>query len=54
VLSDWKLWASANRLVGQHGWSGHLTVVERLLELEATGDVEGHIAWIMISQRVNS
>jgi hypothetical protein len=51
-LNDLELWAVANRLVGGHGRRAHLNVAERLLELEAAGDVDGHIAWLMIGERV--
>jgi len=51
-ISDWELWAVANRLVEEDGRRAHIEVAERLLELEAAGDVEGHITWLMIGERV--
>ena len=51
-ISDWELWAVANRLVEEDGRRASLKVAERLLELEAAGDMEGHITWLMIGERV--
>jgi hypothetical protein len=33
-ISDWELWAVANRLVEEDGRRAHIEVAERLLELE--------------------
>lgn len=52
MISDCELWACANRLVEQHGRSAVSKAGERILELEAARDVEGHSAWVMILERI--
>ena len=52
ALTDRELWACANQLVEQHGRGAVIKGGERLLDLEAAGDVEGHNAWVMIRERI--
>jgi hypothetical protein len=51
-VTEWELWACANQLVKQHGRGALTEAGQRLLELEAAGDVEGHITWTLILERI--
>jgi hypothetical protein len=52
ALSEWELWACANQQVKEHGRGALTKAGQRLLELEAAGDVEGHITWTLILERI--
>jgi hypothetical protein len=52
ILTDRELWACAHELVEQHGRGAVLKAGERILDLEADGDVAGHTAWMMILERI--
>jgi hypothetical protein len=52
ALSDWELWACANHQVKDYGRGALTKAGQRLLELEAAEDVEGHIIWTLILERI--
>ncbi len=51
-LTDWELWACANRLVQQHGRGAISHAGGRILDLAAAGDQEGHATWLAILDRI--
>jgi hypothetical protein len=51
VISDWELWACANKLVEQHGRDAPKEAFERRLELEGQGDETGAQVWALIAER---
>ena len=52
VLSEWELWACANKLIEQHGRDAVLHAGRRRLELEEEGDEAGAVTWALILIKV--
>ena len=52
MLSDWELWAVANKLIEQRGDQAPAFAATRIEELARAGDRDGVAAWEAISTRV--
>ena len=52
-MTEWELWACANQLVKQHGRGAIGKAGERILDLAAERDQEGHATWLAILDRIN-
>jgi len=53
VLSDWELWAVANRLMQEHGDTAAGVASLKAAELESQGDARGKAVWTAIAERIN-
>lgn len=45
MLSDWELWACANRVLQSHGKNASLHAAEQIEALTRAGDADGARAW---------
>jgi len=52
TLTDWELWAVANKVLQQHGENAPLHVAERIGALTFAGDDGGVAAWKGIERRL--
>lgn len=50
MLSDWELWACANRVLQTHGESAPLHVAEQIGALALVGDADGVRTWQAIAK----
>jgi hypothetical protein len=48
MLSQWELWAVANKILEQHGEDARDFIAERRRQLQACGDAAGVDAWARI------
>ena len=51
-LSNWELWACANKICEQYGEDAEFYAAQRADELLELGDFDGYNAWIEIRNRV--
>ncbi|WP_411974046.1 DUF6961 family protein [Sphingobium sp. 3R8] len=52
-MSDWEIWAYAQKTIEQHGAKAPRHVASRLGELAAAGDMDGVQAWQQIAAKVD-
>ena len=52
MLSDWELWACANRVLQTHGENAPLHIAEQIGALALAGDAEGIRTWQAIARRI--
>ena len=52
MLSEWELWACANRVLQTHGENAPLHVAEQIGALALAGDAEGIRTWQAIAKRI--
>lgn len=52
MLSDWELWACANRVLQSHGKNASLHAAEQIEALTRAGDADGARAWRAIARRI--
>ncbi|WP_416462781.1 DUF6961 family protein [Sphingomonas sp. VDB2] len=52
-LSDWEIWACAQKAIEQHGAKAPMHVADRLGSLTAAGDLCGVAAWQAIAAKVD-
>ena len=52
MLSEWELWACANRVLQSHGEGAPLHAAEQIGALVLEGDVEGVRTWQAIASRI--
>lgn len=53
MISDWELWACAQRVVEQHGTKAADHIASRVTELAEAGDEEGVRTWLAIADRID-
>ena len=53
ALSDWELWACADKVIRQHGEHATVHIAERIDSLSRAGDAAGIAAWKAIAERVD-
>lgn len=53
MLSDWELWAVANRLMQEHGDTAAGVASLKATEMEAQGDERGKAVWMAVAERIN-
>ena len=52
MISEWELWACANRVLQTHGASAALHAAEQIGALVLQGDAEGVRTWQAIAERI--
>ena len=52
MLSDWEIWACANRMVRQHGFDAPIHAAMRADELLEEGDLAGSLMCRQIMHRI--
>lgn len=52
MLSEWELWACANRVLQTHGEEAALHAAEQIGALALAGDAEGIRTWQAIARRI--
>lgn len=52
MLSEWELWACANRVLQSHGENASLHAAEQIKALTQAGDADGVRAWRAIARRI--
>ena len=52
MLSEWELWACANRVLQTHGENAPLHAAEQIGALVLEGDAEGVRTWQAIAARI--
>jgi hypothetical protein len=52
MLSEWELWACANRVLQTHGENAPFHVAEQIGALALTGDADGVRTWQGIARRI--
>jgi hypothetical protein len=52
-LTDWELWACAQRIITERGAEAPLHVALRIAELAMAGDHEGVCTWQAIAERID-
>ena len=52
MLSEWELWACANRVLQTHGEEAARHAAEQIGALVLVGDAEGVRAWQAIAERI--
>jgi hypothetical protein len=52
MLSDWELWAVANRMVADHGEEAALAVALKVDEMIERSDLDGEKVWRAVLKRV--
>jgi len=52
MLSEWELWACANRVLQTHGARAALHAAEQIDALVLEGDAEGIRTWQAIAERI--
>ena len=52
MLSEWELWACANRVLQSHGKDASLHVAKQIKALTQAGDADGARAWRAIARRI--
>lgn len=54
TLSDWELWACANRMIEEHGRDAAIHAGMRADRLFEKGDIDGSATWLEILRRIDS
>jgi len=52
MLTDWELWAVANKVLEQHGEDVGAFLQERIETLGEAGDLDGVETWLAVAQRI--
>lgn len=52
MLSEWELWACANRVLQSHGENASLHAAEQIKALTQAGDADCVRAWRAIARRI--
>lgn len=53
MLSDWELWACANKMIEEHGLDAPIHAAMRADQLTEEGDLDGSLTWLAIIRRIN-
>ncbi len=53
ALSEWELWACANRTIQDYGFDAPIRAAMRADKLLERGDLDGAAAWRSILRRIN-
>lgn len=52
MLSDWELWAVANKLISEHGESAAIEAALKADEMLERADFDGQRVWLSVLRRI--
>ncbi len=53
ALSEWELWACANKMIEQHGADAPIHAAMKADDMLERGDIDGHSVWMQIMHRID-